>query len=58
MEKWKEIRQQVLVKGLSQRAACEKYRLGWRTLAKILAHAEPPFPNDPDSQPEAPPAEA
>ncbi len=42
MEKWKEIRQQVLVKGLSKRAACEKYRLGWRTLAKILAHAEPP----------------
>ena len=42
MENWKEIRQQVLVHGLSHRAACEKYKLGWHTLKKILAHAEPP----------------
>jgi transposase len=35
-------RQDVLVHGLSQRAACEKYKLGWHTLKKILAHAEPP----------------
>ena len=42
MENWKEIRQQVLVHGLSHRAACEKYKLGWQTLKKILAHAEPP----------------
>jgi transposase len=42
MENWKEIRQQVLVNGLSQRAACEKYQLGWQTLKKILAHSEPP----------------
>ena len=42
MQQWKEIRQQVLVNGLSKRAACEKYGLGWQTLEKILAHAEPP----------------
>lgn len=42
MQEWKEIRQQVLVNGLSKRAACEKYGLGWQTLEKILAHAEPP----------------
>jgi hypothetical protein len=39
---WKAIRQDVLVHGLSQRAACVKYKLGWHTLKKILAHAEPP----------------
>ena len=37
MEEWKEIRQQVLVNGMSQRVACEKYQLGWQTLKKILA---------------------
>ena len=42
MENWKEIRQQVLVHGLSQRGACEKYQLGWQTLKKILSHSEPP----------------
>jgi transposase len=42
MEFWKEVRRQVLTNELSQRAACEKYRLGWHTLKKILAHAEPP----------------
>ncbi len=41
-ENWKAIRQDVLVHGLSQRAACEKYQLGWHTLKKILAHAELP----------------
>ena len=41
MENWKSIRQDVLVNGLSQRAACAKYMLGWHTLKKILAHAEP-----------------
>ena len=41
MEIWKAIRQDVLVHGLSQRAACLKYKLGWHTLKKILAHAEP-----------------
>ena len=42
MEFWKEVRRQVLTKELSQRAACEKYHLGWHTLQKILTHAEPP----------------
>ena len=42
MEAWKEIRQQVLANGMSKRAACKRYGLGWHTLAKILAHAEPP----------------
>ena len=42
MVNWKEIRQQVLVNGLSQRAACEKYKLGWQTSKRILAHTEPP----------------
>jgi len=32
----------VLTGELSQRAACEKYDLGWHTLKKILAHDEPP----------------
>ena len=39
MENWREILQQVLVNGLSQRVACAKYRLGWHTLKKIVANA-------------------
>jgi transposase len=42
MEFWKEVRQQVLTGRMSQRAACQKYGLGWHTLKKILAHPEPP----------------
>ena len=42
MEIWKEVRRQVLTNELSQRAACQKYGLGWHTRKKILAHAEPP----------------
>ena len=42
MEFWKEVRQQVLTGQMSQRAAQKKYGLGWHTLKKILAHAEPP----------------
>ena len=42
MENWKEILQQVLVNGLSQRGACEKYQLGRQTLKNILSHSEPP----------------
>jgi len=42
MEFWKDVRRQVLTNELSKRAACVKYRLGWHTLKKILAHAEPP----------------
>ena len=42
MEFWKVVRQQVLTNQITQRAACRKSSLGWRTLKKILAHAEPP----------------
>lgn len=42
MEFWKEVRRQVLTGELSQRAACQKFGLGWHTLKKILAHDEPP----------------
>lgn len=42
MEFWKEVRREVLTNELSRRAACRKYGLGWHTLTKILAHAEPP----------------
>jgi hypothetical protein len=42
MEFWTEVRRQVLTHELSQRAACQKYKLGWHTVKKILTHAEPP----------------
>ncbi|HEY2786950.1 MAG TPA: hypothetical protein VGJ05_18455 [Fimbriiglobus sp.] len=42
MEQWTEIHRRVLVDGLSQREACKQYALHWRTLKKILTHAEPP----------------
>ena len=42
MEMWAEVRRRVLVEGLSKRAACREYGLGWETLDKILGHAEPP----------------
>jgi transposase len=42
MEFWKEVRRLVLTNELSRRSACQKYHLGWHTLEKILAHAEPP----------------
>ena len=42
MEFWKEVRRRVLTDELSKRAACKEYGLGWHTLAKILAHDEPP----------------
>jgi len=42
MEFWTEVRRRVLTGQLSKRAACREYELGWHTLAKILAHQEPP----------------
>ena len=42
MEFWREVRRKVLTGGLSKRAACKKYGLGWRTLEKILTYEEPP----------------
>jgi transposase len=42
MEQWTEIRRKVLVEGVSKREICREYRVGWRTLEKMLEHAEPP----------------
>jgi transposase len=42
MEFWTEVRRHVLTGPLSKRAACREYELSWHTLAKILAHEEPP----------------
>ena len=42
MEMWTEVRRRVLTGELSKRAACQKYGINWRTLMKMLAHAEPP----------------
>ena len=42
MERWTEIRRQVLTGVMSQRAACRHYGLHWQTLKKMLAHDEPP----------------
>ena len=42
MEKWAEIRRQVLNEEISKRAACAEYEIHWETLQKILTHTEPP----------------
>src|SRR6186713_295078 len=42
MEQWMEIRRQVLVEGMSKRQACQHYQINWKTLQKMLRHAEPP----------------
>lgn len=42
MEQWAEIRRRVLVEGLSKREACKTFKLHWKTLQKMLSHAEPP----------------
>ena len=42
MEMWTEVRRRVLTGELSKRAACREYGLNWRTLEKMLSHAEPP----------------
>lgn len=42
MEKWTTIRRAVLVDKMSRREACRKYKLNFRTIVKILQHAEPP----------------
>ena len=36
MELWSEIRRRVLVEGVSKREICRDYKMGWRTLEKIL----------------------
>jgi len=42
MELWSEVRRRVLTGELSKRRACQKYKLHWDTLRKILGHSEPP----------------
>jgi len=42
MEDWTNIRRDILVDGMSRREACKKYNLNFRTIRKILSHAEPP----------------
>ena len=42
MDTWTNIRRDVLVDGMSRREACKKYNLNFRTIQKILSHAEPP----------------
>jgi transposase len=42
MDQWSEIRRRVLTEGLSKREACAQYGVHWKTLEKMLAHAEPP----------------
>jgi len=42
MEFWTEVRRRVLTGQLSKRATCRQFGLSWHTLAKILAHEEPP----------------
>jgi transposase len=42
MERWTEIRRNVLAGAMSKREACRHYGIHWLTLQKILAHEEPP----------------
>ena len=42
MELWTEIRRKVLVEKVPKREICRDYKVGWRTLEKILEHPEPP----------------
>jgi transposase len=42
MERWTEIRRNVLTGDISKREACRHYDIHWLTLKKILAHEEPP----------------
>jgi transposase len=42
MERWTEIRRNVLTGAMSKRQACAHYDIHWLTLQKILNHDEPP----------------
>jgi transposase len=50
MEKWSEIRRRALVDGLGKRAARREYGIHYKTLKKILTHAEPPGFRRPERQ--------
>ena len=42
MEKWVEVRRDVLVRGKSKRQVQRETGLAWKTLEKILPHSSPP----------------
>ena len=42
MQFWTDVRHFVLVENSSKREACKRFKINWRTLDKILLHAEPP----------------
>ena len=42
MEKWTEIRRDVLVEGKSKRQVQRETGLSWKTLEKVLTHSSPP----------------
>jgi len=42
MQFWTDVRRYVLTQGHSKRSACRKFAIHWRTLEKILNHAQPP----------------
>ena len=50
MELWSEIRRRVLAGDISMRQACAEYRLNFRTVRKIVRHAEPPPLRAPQSR--------
>lgn len=41
MDKWTQIRRDVLVDGMSRREAVDKHNLNFRTIQKIVGHEEP-----------------
>src|SRR3989442_20835 len=53
MQVWSEIRRRVLAGELSLRQACAEYGLNFRTVRKIVNHAEPPpyQPSEPRPKP-------
>src|ERR1019366_9091151 len=53
MEMWTEIRRKVLVEGASKRSIRRDYRISARTLAKMLANAQPPGYRQRDHSPDA-----
>jgi transposase len=51
MELWSEIRRRVLSGEISMRQASSEYRLNFRTIRKVVRHAEPPPLQAPPSRP-------
>ena len=42
MSMWSEVRRRVLVEHESKRSILREYQIHWKTLEKMLQHAEPP----------------